>query len=181
MYHCNFGPPLLEEGSRVVTGAAQVAPQEVHAAESIHNWNEYPAPSPGVSQDVYMIEPLGDDHGMASVMLHNAAGDRGASISFPISELPCLTVWKNPGGLNDGYVTGLEPSTSYPNLKTFERQRGRVVRLEPGATYRASLEIAVHVDKSAVAAMEERIRRLQGTKTPVLHSEFHRDFNPQAN
>jgi hypothetical protein len=162
----------------VVTAAAAVAPQNEHAASQIENWDQYTGPTPGVAEQVYLIVPRADENGRACVMLHNAAADRAASITFPISELPCLTIWKRPGGLNDGYVTGLEPSTSYPNLKSFERKQGRVVRLEPGETYRASLEITVHVDAPAVAATAERIKQLQHDAPPQLYAGFHPVFNP---
>ena len=42
--------------------------------------------------------------------------------------------WKHTAGLNEGYVTGLEPATNYPNPKRFERERGRVVTLQAGQT-----------------------------------------------
>ena len=50
------------------------------------------------------------------------------ALRFNRQELPCFTVWKNTAALEDGYVTGLEPATNFPNFKTFERQQGRVVR-----------------------------------------------------
>jgi galactose mutarotase-like enzyme len=180
MYHSNFGPPLLEEGARVVTAAADVVPIDAHAARSLDRWDRYPGPTPGVAQDVFMIRPLADELGRATVMLKNAAGDIGASISFPVAELPCLTVWKHPGGANDGYVTGLEPSTSFPNFKTFEREQGRVVELEPGEKYRASIVITVHADAESVAAMEYSINELQSTQSLTLHREPHPEFNPHA-
>ena len=42
---------------------------------------------------------------------------------------------RTPAGLRDGYVTGLEPGTNYPNPRPFEKARGRVVTLPPGGRY----------------------------------------------
>ena len=40
---------------------------------------------------------------------------------MPLEELPCFTLWKNTAAEADGYVTGLEPGTNFPNLRSFER------------------------------------------------------------
>ena len=49
------------------------------------------------------------------------------SVKFNKRQLPCFTIWKNRQAAIDGYVTGLEPATNYPNPKSFEKQQGRVV------------------------------------------------------
>jgi hypothetical protein len=38
--------------------------------------------------------------------------ERGVALRFNRQDLPCFTVWKNTGALEDGYVTGLEPATN---------------------------------------------------------------------
>ncbi|HEY2148923.1 MAG TPA: DUF4432 family protein, partial [Pirellulales bacterium] len=35
IYHCNFGPPLLEKGSRVLAAAKRIAPFNAHAADGL--------------------------------------------------------------------------------------------------------------------------------------------------
>ena len=60
--------------------------------------------------------------------------------AFNRQELPCFTVWKNTGAMEDGYVTGLEPATNYPNFKGFERQQGRVPRAAAGRSLGVPLD-----------------------------------------
>ena len=70
-----------------------------------------------------------------SRMLRNHAGDRGVVLRFDKDQLPAFTLWKNTGGLRDGYVTGLEPGTNYPNPRPFERRTDRVVTLPVDGRY----------------------------------------------
>ena len=58
------------------------------------------------------------------------------SVKFNKRQLPCFTLWKNRQAAADGYVTGLEPATNFPNRKSFEKEQGRVAVLAPGETRR---------------------------------------------
>lgn len=179
MYHTNLGPPLLEQGSRLVAAAREVAPYDAHSANAIENWTTFNAPSPGFVQQCYFIEPLADESGTVSVMLCNQAEDKGLGISFNNRELPCFTLWKNMQGEADGYVTGLEPGTSFPNLKSFERNQGRVISLPPGKSYRTSLRIEVYDTAAQVSTTTQKIMQ-QATAPPTLHRELHPQFAPVA-
>ena len=59
-------------------------------------------------------------------MLCNRDGDKAVVLRFPQTQLPGFTLWKNTAGPRDGYVTGLEPATNYPNPRPFEKVRDRV-------------------------------------------------------
>ena len=54
-------------------------------------------------------------------MLRDQAGDKAVVLRFRKDQLPAFTLWKNTAGLRDGYVTGLEPATNYPNQLPFKR------------------------------------------------------------
>ena len=71
--------------------------------------------------------------------------------------------------LADGYVTGLEPGTNFPNFRAYERQQGRVIRLAPGETYTARLRVEAHDNGRSVSALQERIAALQIRSGPVIH------------
>jgi hypothetical protein len=71
----------------------------------------------------------------------------------------------------DGYVTGLEPATHYPNGKTFEKEKGRVVALAPGETRRFDITIEAHTDAASVAAAEKAVAAIQGNVVPELCRE----------
>ena len=121
---------------------------------------------------------MGDDQEKTTVLLRNAAGNKGVSLEFNIRELPSFTVWKCTQPEADGYVTGLEPGTNFPNLKTFERKHGRVVSLAPGASHKVQIDLTVHAAADEVAAVEKKIRALQDRTHPVLHDRPIGKFSP---
>ncbi len=116
LYHWNFGPPFLGPGSRFVAPIKSVTPRDARAQEGIGQHDLYGAPEPGSTEQVYYHElhagSAGDPRTLA--MLRNQAGDKGVVLRFRNDQLPAFTLWKNTGGLRDGYVTGLEPGTNYP-------------------------------------------------------------------
>jgi len=169
LYHTNLGPPFLEEGAQFLAPIREVAPRDAWAGEGIGHWQSYLAPTAGYVEQCYFVDPAaeGDE---TVVLLRNAAGDKGFSLQYNRRELPCFTLWKNTQAEADGYVTGLEPGTNFPNLKTYERQQGRVILLEPGQTYAARIDFGVHATKQDVAAVERRIASLQKEAGPIIHS-----------
>jgi galactose mutarotase-like enzyme len=152
LYHANFGSPLLEEGAQVVAPVKKVTPFNDRAAEGLDNWSTYDGPTTGFVEQVYLLELKGDDSNQTTALLHNKAGDKAASISWSLDELPYLTVWKNTGAAADGYVTGIEPGTNYPNNRSVERRAGRVPVLKPGASHSMTLKFGLHNGRKAVEA-----------------------------
>ncbi|REJ98648.1 MAG: DUF4432 family protein [Planctomycetota bacterium] len=171
IYHTNYGAPLLEKGARLVTAASEVAPMNETAISGLDEYSVYAGPTPGYIEQVYLFKPLADAEGQCAVLLKNAAGDRGSSITWSIAELPYLTVWKNTSAEEDGYVTGLEPATGYPYHRSVERAWERLPVLEGGESRTFGLTFAVHPDAESVREMEERIGAMQGdTEIRVLES-----------
>lgn len=169
LYHCNFGAPFLEKGSRLVAPSREVAPRDSRAAAGIVGYDRYAAPTPGYVEQVYWHELCADRKGNTVAMLRNKAGNKGVALRFNTRQLPCFTQWKNTVGEGDGTVTGLEPGTNYPNPKSFERQRGRVIRLAPGQRYGVDLTLEVHTTPGGVAGVEKEIGALQGRKPVWIH------------
>jgi hypothetical protein len=170
IYHANFGPPLLEAGSRFVGAAKQVTPFNAHAAKSANSYTEYAGPTKGFVEQVYCIRPSAGADGKTTIMLHNAAGDKGISMSYRLSELPYLTLWKNTTAFEEGYVTGLEPGTGFPRNRRFERQFGRVPKLKPGETRTLRIDYAIQTTKPAVDKVRDQIKALQGQTAPKIDS-----------
>ena len=150
LYHANYGAPLLEKGAGIVVAAESVEPMNERAAAGLADWATYGAPTTGFVEQVYLVTPKSDRDGRTTAVLHNAAADRAASITWSVAELPCLTVWKNTGAIADGYVTGIEPGTNFPNPRPVEREAGRVPVLAAGASHRMSLEFGIHVGHQSV-------------------------------
>ncbi|MFH1569194.1 MAG: aldose 1-epimerase family protein [Gemmatimonadota bacterium] len=171
LYHCNFGPPFLGAGSRLEIPARMVAPRDPRAVEGIADYATYLGPTAGYVEQAYWFEPLARASGNTLALLRTATGDRGVAVRFNTRELPAFTQWKNTAAVSDGYVTGLEPGTDYPNTKTFERQQGRVVRLAPGEIRTAHLTIEVCDTATGVEGLRDEIAAIQGDVPLIVHPQ----------
>jgi len=178
LYHCNVGPPFLEAGSRVVAPIREMAPLTPRAAEGIDTFDTYGGPSPGFAEQVYCYDLLADGAGRTLALLYNAAADRGLAVRMNRKDLPCFTVWKNTATVEDGYVTGLEPATNYPNLRTFERQQGRVRVLPPGGRWEAGWSMEVVDTAAGVSALLAEIVTLQAHARATVHRTPQPRFSP---
>jgi hypothetical protein len=163
LYHANFGPPVLGRGAHFVAPVKKVAPRDARAAEGeMAGWNEYTGPhAPGYTEEVYLMELYADDAGMTAALLKSADGTKGAMVSFDVRNLPFMTLWKNEAPSKAGYVTGLEPGTSFPFPKPVERAAARVPRLNGGESYQTKLAFSALVSGEEVEHAEGLIRRLQ--------------------
>jgi hypothetical protein len=170
LYHINFGRPLLEAGSQVVAPVRTLVPRNAHSAAAVNAWNHYAPPVAGFAEQVYFFDLLGRGDGSTQVLLANAPATRGVSLKFNRRELPCFTLWKNTGALEDGYVTGLEPATNYPNPRSFEAEQGRVVQLAPGGKHTMDLGLEIHANDREVATASQAIAEIQGGTRPTIHS-----------
>ena len=94
-------------------------------------------------------------------MLQSPDGKSGALVAFNAQQLPYFTLWKNEASLKTGYVTGLEPATSYPFHRAVERKAGRLRKLAPGGTHEATVAIKTLLTGNEVQAAVQRINDLQ--------------------
>jgi len=166
LYHINHGQPLLEEGAEIVAPAKRVTPMTARATEGgVENYAKIGPPTVGYTEQNYMLDLAADDAGMTRAMLRNAAADRGVSIAWNKAALPCFTIWKNTQPEADGYVTGLEPGTNYPYPRPNEREAGRVMKLDSGASHETSLTLSILADTDSVSAEADSIAKLLGRAT----------------
>jgi hypothetical protein len=178
LYHVNVGQPFLEAGSRIVAPIREMAPLTRRAAEGIDTFEFYTGPTVGFAEQVYGYELLADGHGKSLALLANAAIDRGLAVRFSTRELPCFIVWKNTAAVEDGYVTGLEPSTNYSNFKTFERQQGRVRVLPPAGSWEASVVLEAFDSREEVAKVLGEVATLQAQAAKKVHTAPQSKFSP---
>jgi hypothetical protein len=161
IYHSNYGPPLLGEGSRFVGAVKRVTPFNDNAAKGLGAYATYLPPTRGFVEQVYCITPYADASGRTVQMLRNAAGDRGVTLSYAVEELPYFTLWKNTNSAGEGYVTGLEPGTGFAYNRRIERDFGRVPKLGPGASRHFTIDFAVKASADAVRRAEADVARIQ--------------------
>lgn len=170
LYHMNFGMPLLDAGSQVIAPIKELVPRNTHAASGLANWSNYAGETAGYEEQVYFATLQCDDKGQTQVLLKNAHATRGAVMRFNTKELPCFTVWKNTTSSEDGYVTGLEPGTNYPNPRSYEGQQGRVIKLPGNGSTKLSLGFELCEDDASVALAEAAVAKLNKAEAKV-HSK----------
>lgn len=143
LYHINVGAPILGPGARLVAPFAQVVPKTPRASEGIEHFDHYEAPQAGFAEQVYLMQLQKDAAGWSGALLRDEQSQLGLGVRFDTTTLPYFVQWKNTGGEHDGYVTGLEPATNFPNTRSFEETHDRVVPLGPGesTSYRLSLHL----------------------------------------
>ncbi|MBN1343648.1 MAG: aldose 1-epimerase family protein [Phycisphaerae bacterium] len=171
VYHCNHGRPLLGEGSTFVAPVARVSPFNATAAKGVGTFDRYAGPTAGYIEQVYCLKLHGDQEGRTLAMLRNKAGDRAVAMAFSTRELPCFTLWKNTTAEKDGYVTGLEPGTSYSYNRSIERKLGRVPKLAPGASRRIALDVSILSGAEQVGEAAGRVRAIQAGRAPRVDRE----------
>lgn len=161
LYHINQGQPLLEAGSTVSGAFSELAPRNDHAASAIDKWHEYEGPHTGFEEQVYFAKPIANPKGWSTVMLQNSRKTQGVAIRFDTRTLPFFNLWKNTAAVEDGYVTGLEPATGFPNPRSFEEAQARVVELAGGQSRTFRLHIEPLSTPEQVSATEKEISELQ--------------------
>lgn len=172
LYHTNFGKPLLGEGARVVAPVGKVTPFDAGAAGEAKQFGSIAGPKAGYASRVYFLEPLVDKNDRTLALVHDSGQTQGVSMRWSVNELPCLTLWKNTGADEDGYVVGVEPGTSYPNARRVERDAKRVPTLKPKEARKMTLDFEIHTDEQGVKRVLKEIEALQRTKEPVIAEPF---------
>jgi hypothetical protein len=175
LYHSNFGESLLGERARFLAPIDSIAGRDKRAASALASFDCFRGRTPGFKEQVYMMWLLADERTQTVVALVNPSGDAAVSIAFSVRELPCMTLWKQTGGTAERFVTGLEPGTSFPYHRSFERIHGRVKILAPGESHRMTLVYRVYCNAGEVAALRQRIGVLQKSASPraLRLAQFH--------
>lgn len=170
LYHCNVGEPFLGEGSVFHSASSEVAPRDARAAEGISMWNLFQGPTTGYAEQVYFTAPSADELGYGIGLLTDADAQLAFCVRFDLTTLPWLVLWKNTQAAADGYCAGLEPGSSFPNLRTTERTNGRVISLPPGheTTFRLSFEIAT--ERQRVRQLIDQVTERQVATPRTVHA-----------
>ena len=169
LYHTNLGPPFLEAGSRVLAPFREMSPMTPRAAAGIDTYETCGGPVPGFAEQVYAYDLIADKHGQTLALLENASASRAVCLRWSRESLPCFTVWKNTMAMEEGYVTGLEPGTNYPNFRGYERKQGRVRLLPPGGSWSSRLSIEVADTPQGVMELTSEVATLQAQAKAVVH------------
>jgi len=180
LYHINVGPPVLGEGARLEAPIESLAPKDALSAGEIEQWNKFDGPQSGYAERVYFARLRADEANSTTAMLRSPDGERGLGVTFKTNGLPRFVLWKNTAAESDGYVTGLEPATNYPNERSFEDKQGRVVEIPAGETVAFRVTIHPLAGAQAVEQMSARIKKLQGDEPAEIHSKPRPGWSPGA-
>jgi hypothetical protein len=168
LYHLNTGEPFLEAGSKVLVPFREIAPHTDWAAKAIDTHQTLAGPMAGFAEEVFDYRPA-DANGETMALLRNAAGTIGLVLHWNVAELPCFITWKNTAARDDGYVIGMEPSTNFTYPKPHERRVGRVVTLQPGGRWEASLRIQICDNPADVRRAAMAIADIQDRTQSQMH------------
>jgi hypothetical protein len=171
LYHANYGPPLLEQGSKFLAPVAKVIPFNDHAAESVSEYAQYQGPTSGFVEQVYCITALAGRDGKTTIGLVNRAKNKGISMTYSVKELPYVTLWKNTNSEGEGYVTGLEPGTNFPNNRRIERKFGRVPKLKSGESHKATIDFTILKGRQQISRLEDHIQAVQQNQKPTIETK----------
>jgi hypothetical protein len=105
--------------------------------------------------------PYGDENGETLTLLHNAAGDLGISLGYNIQQLPVFSLWKNTDTLGQGYVTGLEPGTSFAYNRSYQRALNRVPTIGAKEQRQFDITYTLLPDKAAVDKALQQVQSIQ--------------------
>jgi hypothetical protein len=154
IYHCNFGYPLLDEGSEILwEGKWQSRGNRGDNAifNNDHNFRICPPildSHAGFGEAAGFIEPAGLPEGNCCCGIYNRKKQVAVFIRFNKNQLPCLTNWQHWG--KNEYVTGLEPGTNFPLGQNYARENQTLRFLKPGETYLVEIEMEVLTDPEKI-------------------------------
>lgn len=174
IYHSNFGRPILEKGSKVYVAASEISPFNSYAEKGLEDWQTYLGPTKGYDEMVYNLKPLADQNGNTLAVLHNKAGNLGVSMRYNTNQLPVLTLWKNTDTLQQGYVTGIEPGTSYAYNTKYQRPLGLVPTINSGESKNFDITYTVLSSSKEVNSTVNDVNKLldgkkvQQVKEPIV-------------
>ncbi|CAM3746611.1 hypothetical protein VA7868_03353 [Vibrio aerogenes CECT 7868] len=164
IYHSNFGHPILEKGAKVTAAAKEISPFNNYAKKGLKTWQTYLGPTKGYDEMVFNLKPIGDKDGNTLAVLHNKASDTGVAVGYNIKQLPVLTLWKNTDTRQQGYVTGIEPGTSYAYNTKYQRPLGLVPTIKAGESKHFDVTYTVLRTSKEVKKALHQVAEIQGHK-----------------
>ncbi|MCO7571724.1 aldose 1-epimerase family protein [Pseudomonas chlororaphis] len=168
LYHSNFSTPFLELGAKFAAPVKQVSPFNDKAKADLGDWQTYRGPTRDYDETVYNVVPYADAQGETLAVLHNKAGSLGVSLGFNTRQLPVFSLWKNTDTQGQGYVTGLEPGTSFSYNRRYQRPLNLVPTIGPKEQREFQIRYSLLADKVAVDNALNRVSQIQqGRQTEV--------------
>jgi hypothetical protein len=150
LYHCNFGWPLVDEGTQIIYKGKCVS-RGLDMDNAIfnprHNFRKVTTPIEahrGTGEACGFIDVVADSKGLCTVGLCNRRIGLALVMKYKRQQLPCLANWQHFGP--GEYVTALEPGTNPPVGQGKARQQKQLIHIAPGKSRIYDLEMTVLTD-----------------------------------
>ena len=151
VYHINFGYPMLDDGAKLYSAAAQVTPRDEIAKQGMHTFDQMEAPEAERPEEVFFHEKMPGEN--AFVMLENEKLGLAAILHFDAKTFPLLCEWKCMRA--GDYALGLEPTTSGVANRSVARANGVLTYLEPGASREYTITLEFTEDPAVIARYKQ--------------------------
>jgi hypothetical protein len=162
LYHCNFGFPVVDDGSDVVTTAASVKPRDADAEDGKEEYHTLSAPVKDYAEKVYYHDVKTDAECKSLIGIVNRNRGLGGYIRYSKEELPYLIQWKQMG--QGWYTCGLEPANCLVEGRDKDRADGRLQFLEPQEERSMELEIGVLPNAQSIAQFDAEVKSIRGER-----------------
>ena len=154
LYHCNYGWPLVDEGTDIVyRGTCQSRGMDFdnELFNEKHDYKKCQKPleshkASGESCGFIDVQP--DADGFCHVGLVNSKLNLALAMKYKKQQLPALTNWQHWGP--GEYVCALEPGTNPPIGQNKARELNKLIQLEPGEKRSYQLEFSILSDAGQI-------------------------------
>lgn len=160
LYHFNFGFPLLQSESLLLSPTKSVVTMAREKVEQPDLFCRFQDPTPGFQDSVLRHEVVPDAEGyVTAALINKGMAPFGAYVRYRWKELPHLWEWKMLG--QGVYTVALEPANCWIEPRAEARKRGELKFLEPGQIVCHRLEVGVCTSTEEVQELESRIQSFE--------------------
>ena len=158
MYHCNFGYPFLQPGTRLVLPSKAVRGREEWSQAHLDCWHTMGKPIDGEVEYVYLHDLTEDANGNSFAALVNDQLGFGIRLDFDRKVQPYFMEWMSVR--SGDYVIGLEPSNSSVYGRKYHETQGTMHCIEPFAKETYRLSFTILKDSDAIRQTESDCQHL---------------------
>jgi len=158
IYHCNFGYPLLVDGSYAVFASKEVQGRDESAKRNIAAGCTFTKPEQEADEQVFYHSMIGDAEGNTVAAIINPRLSMGVAIQSNLSQLKMMVQVKHMKA--GGYLATIEPANCGVEGRKIERELGRLETIHSGETRHFDLEFQVVDGAEEIHTLEERVRKL---------------------
>jgi len=167
LYHMNFGFPILDANSKMVSTSHLYFPRDSEAKAGAEKFNEFQNPTKGFNEKVYIHDLLTDKDGYAysAIINEKLLKGLGAYIKIRKKDLPRLIEWKMMG--EGTFVLGMEPTNGFVMGRDKDRALGTLQYIEPQEEREFFVETGV-LEGEEIKAYEEMVNGITKKAKPKM-------------